>query len=179
MRRWWKRANEHLALKITVAVSTMTCFYIFLCWSMLPVFAPQMQNLVFYISGGILQLVFLPLIMVGQSVQSRTTEKRAIQDHTAVMEIVTHIRGIVQAMHAEIDDIKTIKQQMLTLDCVTLKVSQPEKPPNETPLQIIAAARRIKDGRVFTLDPPFRQHDILKLMRYQKVDEEDIHNKAF
>jgi hypothetical protein len=45
----------------------------------------------------VIQLVALPLIMVGQDIASRSTEKRAAEDHAMLMEEL----AILKEMHAE------------------------------------------------------------------------------
>ena len=78
--------NDWLAAKITQGMSTMWCAYVFLIWSLLPAIWPQTQNVVFYVSGGIIQLVALSLIMVGQDVLGRDAIKQAKETHDTVME---------------------------------------------------------------------------------------------
>ena len=85
--------NEWLAVKITQGMATMWCAYAFLCWSLIPLAWPQTQSVVFYVSGGIIQLVALSLIMVGQTVlgeaaeqQNKVTHDTVIRTHGLVME---------------------------------------------------------------------------------------------
>lgn len=88
--------SDWLAIKMLALVATMECVYLFTAWSVLPLFWPGTQAIVFYVSGGILQLVLLPAILVGQNLISRVTEQRAIQDHEALMEAVADLRRILQ-----------------------------------------------------------------------------------
>lgn len=81
-----KRFNTWLAVKITQGMATMWCAYAFLLWSLIPLVWPQAQGVVFYVSGGIIQLVALSLIMVGQNVIGEASERRAIETHDCVMQ---------------------------------------------------------------------------------------------
>lgn len=82
---------------MTASVGTMACVWLFLLWSMLPVVWPSLQNLVFYVSGGILQLVLLPVIMVGQACLQRTSDALAKEQHDAVMEILRDVHLMMKA----------------------------------------------------------------------------------
>ena len=75
-----KALGERLALAAVARVSTMTCVGVFLLWSVLPLWLPQITNLVAYVSSDVLQLVLLPLIMVGQKISSDRSRKH--HDHT-------------------------------------------------------------------------------------------------
>ncbi len=81
-----KRFNDWLAAKITQGMATMWCAYVFLLWSLIPLIFPEAQSVVFYVSGGIIQLVALSLIMVGQNVLGRDAIKQAKETHDTVME---------------------------------------------------------------------------------------------
>ena len=85
--------NERIALIVTKSVGTMWCAYAFLFLAMLPVFVPTTEVWVQYTSSAVLQLILLPLIMVGQALEGRAAETRSIQDHAALMEILEDIRS--------------------------------------------------------------------------------------
>ena len=61
---------------------------------MLPLFFPSIDREIQYISSAFLQLVFLPLIMVGQSVLNKESEKMAKEDHQMIMNELKEIREI-------------------------------------------------------------------------------------
>lgn len=86
--------NEKIAVWVVRKIATMTCVYAFTIWALLPLVDPNLQSIVFYVSGGILQLVLLPLIMVGSDIISRNTEVRAAEDHTAIMAELAEIKEI-------------------------------------------------------------------------------------
>lgn len=96
------RFNEWLAVKITQGMATMWCAYAFLFWSLIPMAWPQTQSVVFYVSGGIIQLVALSLIMVGQTVLGEASEKQAKVTHDTVLR--TH--GLVM------EDLLIVKKQL-------------------------------------------------------------------
>jgi hypothetical protein len=90
--------NEKIAVLATDIVGTMWCAYVFFFWSLIPVVIPSATTIVSYISQSILQLVLLSVIMVGQEIGGRKTEKRAEQDHIFIADELTEIKQ----MHSEI-----------------------------------------------------------------------------
>ena len=92
-----KRINDWLALHTTLLMGTMWCVYAFTLFSLLPLWLPKLQNELLYVSNC-LQLVALPLLMVGQNLLGQNAERRAAQDHEAIMEEL----GEVKAMHADL-----------------------------------------------------------------------------
>lgn len=91
--------NNGIAVKTTVAMSTMWCVYVFTIWSLLPVAFHDLTNFCFYVSGGIIQLVALPLIMVGQKVMGAKAEDRAERDHNALMEEIDLLKQVLCDNH--------------------------------------------------------------------------------
>lgn len=94
--------NEWIAGHATRAMMTMWCVYAFFALAVVPAFFPAAENIVQYISQSVIQLVALPLIMVGGSVLSRAQESRASQDHEALMEVLADVRNLVNATHAAV-----------------------------------------------------------------------------
>jgi hypothetical protein len=93
-----KNFNNKLALKITDAVSTMWCAYIFAIIALFSLPAAiathQLIIIVAWIAQTFLQLVLLSVIMVGQKIQADTTiihVKKHLDDHHA--KIVKLIDG--------------------------------------------------------------------------------------
>ena len=87
--------NNKIAVSVSSKISTMACVYIFLLWSLLPLVLPKTQDTVFYVSGGILQLVLLPLIMVGQSVMGKDQEERSREDHEALKLLLAEMKQLI------------------------------------------------------------------------------------
>jgi len=76
--------NEYIATQITLKVGTMWSAYLFTVMILFAIIYPPAQTIIFFISSAFLQLVFLPIIMVGGDVQSRATQKliQRIDDNT-------------------------------------------------------------------------------------------------
>ena len=74
-----QRFNAAFGLKITVLVGTMWCAYLFACIALisLPDNIHSTQLLILWISSSFLQLVLLPIIIVGQNIQARAADARA------------------------------------------------------------------------------------------------------
>jgi len=91
--------NEWLAAKITRAVSTMTCAYLFAalaCVSLPEAIRGGSATLVAWIAQTFLQLVLLSVIMVGQEAQQRRHDEHAqsLADlHDKHDELHHHIKG--------------------------------------------------------------------------------------
>ncbi|MCX7974106.1 MAG: hypothetical protein N3B16_06335 [Candidatus Aminicenantes bacterium] len=79
------KINDLIALKITKAVGTMWCAYAFLILDlfMLPpvIKSESVMVWVTYIAQTVLQLVLLPIIMVGQNVIQAQNEAKSEVDH--------------------------------------------------------------------------------------------------
>ena len=90
--------------KITTAVGTMWAAIIFsvLAFISLPgaIASGSPVVIVAWIAQTFLQLVLLPIIMVGQDVQSRKTEKRDVETHRAVMAAHRETQEILRELHA-------------------------------------------------------------------------------
>lgn len=87
-----KRFNDWLALMTTNGVGTMWTAYLFFLWALLPLVMPQAQNIVQYVSQSVIQLVLLPVIIVGQNVAAAIAERRDIETHDAVMGELSEIK---------------------------------------------------------------------------------------
>ena len=93
------RFNSWLGLKITLIVGTMLCGYIFAAIALLSLpSAIKSHNLtiiIAWISSNFLQLVLLPIIIVGQNVQATAADKRAdatYKDADAVLHEAVQIQ---------------------------------------------------------------------------------------
>ena len=104
------RFNARFGLAITVVVGTMWCAYVFagIALISLPDNVHSTQNLILWISSSFLQLVLLPVIIVGQNIQAKAADKRAedtYNDADAVLHEVTHIQKHLLAQDAQILEI--------------------------------------------------------------------------
>lgn len=105
--------NNRLAVLITKTVGTMWCAYIFLMISLVS-FPQALQAFlkgdtvtgVSWVSQSFLQLVLLPIIIVGQNVISAAQDARAEADHetlTALHTINVHQLQLLEAQHKIIE----------------------------------------------------------------------------
>ena len=101
------RFNARLGLGITVIVGTMWCAYVFAAIALisLPDNVKSTQLLILWISSSFLQLFLLPIIIVGQNIQARASDKRAedtYDDADAVLHESQEIQRHLEAQDAEI-----------------------------------------------------------------------------
>ena len=110
------RFNARFGLGVTVVVGTMWCAYLFTALSLIS--APSaftsgnLLTIISWIAQTFLQLVLLPVIIVGQNIQAKAADKRAedtYNDADAVLHEVTHIQ---QHLHAQDDQILAILDRM-------------------------------------------------------------------
>lgn len=106
-------AEAHKALTragggITWVVGTMYVAIVFAALSLvaLPdvIASHNLLITVQWITQSFLQLVLLPIIIVGQNVQGARTEARDIETHDVVMAEHAEIKAIVAAIHATVID---------------------------------------------------------------------------
>ena len=104
------RFNAALGLRITVIVGTMWAAYVFALIALisLPDNIHSTQTLILWISSSFLQLVLLPIIIVGQNIQARAADKRSeatYNDADAVLHEAVMIQEHLEAQDAEIERI--------------------------------------------------------------------------
>ena len=102
------RLNDVVATHTTIAFGTMWCTYVFLAWSLLPLVSPEIQNVVFYVSGGVIQLIALPLIMVGQKLLNQASEDRAEEDHHTLLQEFAELKELHIAINDELTELRKI-----------------------------------------------------------------------
>ncbi len=102
------RLNTRLGLGITVAIGTMWAAYIFAIIALLSLpsalASHNLTIIVAWISSNFLQLVLLPIIIVGQNTQAAASDKRA-QDTYQDAEAVLHEAIQIQAHLAAQDEV--------------------------------------------------------------------------
>ncbi|MBO0730315.1 MAG: DUF1003 domain-containing protein [Acidimicrobiaceae bacterium] len=101
------RFNARLGLIITVVVGTMWCAYAFagIALISLPDNVKSTQLLILWISSSFLQLILLPIIIVGQNIQAKASDKRAedtYNDADAVLHESEEIQRHLEAQDVEI-----------------------------------------------------------------------------
>ena len=106
------RLNAKIGLKLTVIVGTMWCAYLFTVLAL--VSAPsaftsgQSLIIIAWIAQTFLQLVLLPIIIVGQNIQAAAADARAqatYDDAAAVLEETKQIQAHLEAQDAAIEKI--------------------------------------------------------------------------
>ena len=102
------RFNARFGLAITIGVGTMWAAYVFAAIALisLPDNIHQTQTLILWISSSFLQLVLLPIIIVGQNIQAKAADKRAedtYKDADAVLHEALQIQKHLEAQDAEIE----------------------------------------------------------------------------
>ena len=87
------RFNTWLALKITASVGSMWCAYAFAVIALISFPAAIATGdpiiIVAWIAQTFLQLVLLPIIIVGQNVQAAASDARALGDHATLNAVHT------------------------------------------------------------------------------------------
>ena len=85
--------NTHVAVKITRSVGSMWCAYVFALLALisLPSALASGNSIIIigWIAQTFLQLVLLPIIIVGQNVQAAASDARAESDHDTLISIHT------------------------------------------------------------------------------------------
>ncbi len=105
------RVNTRLAVGITKAVGSMWCAYIFALLALISLPAAIRSHdpviIVAWIAQTFLQLVLLPIIIVGQNVQAAASDARAESDHETLLAIHT--------LTAEVHEIATKQTEILKI----------------------------------------------------------------
>jgi hypothetical protein len=106
------RFNTWFALKITTAVGTMWCAYLFATIALVSLpsalHSGQLIIIIAWIAQTFLQLVLLSIIIVGQNIQSAASDKRAEQtylDAEAVLHEAQQIQAHLLAQDKVLEDL--------------------------------------------------------------------------
>jgi len=94
--------NKKLATIVTNIVGTMWCAYAFTLLATVSLPAAihgGVATLITWIAQTFLQLVLLSIIMVGQSVNSEKSEKRAEEDHQMIMQELAELKDLHRDIH--------------------------------------------------------------------------------
>lgn len=87
------RFNAFIAVKITTIVGSMWCAYAFALLALISLPAAIKSHdpiiIVAWIAQTFLQLVLLPIIIVGQNIQAAASDARAQSDHDTLIAIHT------------------------------------------------------------------------------------------
>ena len=105
------RFNARFGLRVTLVVGTMWAAYIFTALALLALPSAVKQGtyyIVVWLSSSFLQLVLLPIIIVGQNIQAAAADKRAeetYKDAEAVLKEAEEIQKHLLAQDQAISDI--------------------------------------------------------------------------
>jgi uncharacterized membrane protein len=105
------RFNARFGLRITLVVGTMWCAYVFTIIALFALPSAIKQGtyfIVVWLSSSFLQLVLLPIIIVGQNIQAATADKRAeetYKDAEAVLKEAEEIQKHLMAQDEAISNI--------------------------------------------------------------------------
>ena len=108
--------NRKIALKITGAVGTMWCAYIFMAIALisLPNALKTHDTIVIvsWVAQTFLQLVLLSIIMVGQKVSSESVEQMITETHTASLNEFELAKEARRIADQELAELRTITKDM-------------------------------------------------------------------
>ena len=109
------RLNAKVGLKVTLIVGTMWCAYLFTLLALVSVSSAFKTHdvviIVAWIAQTFLQLVLLPIIIVGQNVQATAADARSqatYDDAAAVLEEAKQIQEHLEAQDREFEKIMAV-----------------------------------------------------------------------
>jgi hypothetical protein len=114
------RMNARFGLKITMVVGTMWCAYAFTIIALFALPSAIKQGTYFvvvWLSSSFLQLVLLPIIIVGQNIQATAADKRSedtYKDAEAVLKEAEEIQKHLLAQDQAISDIVDRLEKMMS-----------------------------------------------------------------
>jgi hypothetical protein len=109
-----KNINNYIAIKSTKLLGTIWCVYAFIIFCILPLVAPQWQNNLLYLSNCA-QLIFLPLLMCGQSLLGKTSEDRAISDHKKIIKEFNIVKEDDAKLDVILSELKDLKAKLAAI----------------------------------------------------------------
>ena len=109
------RINTHLAVGITKIVGSMWCAYLFALLALISLPAAIRSNdpiiIVAWVAQTFLQLVLLPIIIVGQNVQAAASDARAENDHKTLLAIHTLTSEVHEINQQQTMILKTLEKR--------------------------------------------------------------------
>ena len=106
---WIGRINERIATSITDSVGTMWCAYAFAILALISlpdaILSKDPITIIAWIAQTFLQLVLLPIIIVGQNIQAEHNDKRTKLDHqtlSSVHTLSTEIHELTSLIQTEL-----------------------------------------------------------------------------
>lgn len=105
---------DWLAVKLTKSVGTMWCFFAFCVLAIIPIVIPQSLPVVQFISSAFLQLILLPLIIVGSNLQNRHSELRAEDEYEKTIALqcdIEQIKSSLRALHYKTKSARNLRSK--------------------------------------------------------------------
>jgi hypothetical protein len=135
------RLNTRIGLIITIAVGSMWCAYLFTLLALISLPAALSTGdkivIVAWIAQTFLQLVLLPIIIVGQNVQAMAADKRAEQTYKDAEAVLHEALEIQRHLHAQDH---ALVELMARLEAVVDKLGIESAPVAPAALAAIAEA---------------------------------------
>lgn len=94
-----KGINRRVAVWITLGVSSIWAFYVFVLFGLTPLVWPSHEENILYWSN-FLQLIFLPIITVGAAILGYDAEQRAKEDHDHICREFLILKDMIEVMNA-------------------------------------------------------------------------------
>ena len=111
--------NRRLAEKITSAVSTMWCAYIFAAIALISLPAALRTGdpliIVAWVAQTFLQLVLLSIIMVGQQASSESVAEKIFETHAASLSEFELAKEALNIANQELAEIKAMAAEIHTI----------------------------------------------------------------
>ena len=111
-----KKFNDWIASKITSAVATMWCAYIFAAIALISLPSAIKSHdpivIVAWVAQTFLQLVLLSIIMVGQDVQSKDMQQKISETHTASLGEFELAKEAREIANKELQELKEIAKDI-------------------------------------------------------------------
>ena len=109
------RFNAAIAVRITRIVGTMYCAYVFTFVALVALPAAIQQGsptvLVNWLSSNFLQLVLLPIIIVGQNVISAAQDARAEADHETLTALHTMSKQQINILEGQNEILELLRKR--------------------------------------------------------------------
>ena len=109
------RFNAAIAVRITRIVGTMYCAYVFTLIALVALPAAIQQGsptvLVNWLSSNFLQLVLLPIIIVGQNVISTAQDARAEADHETLTTLHTMSKQQINILEGQNEILELLRKR--------------------------------------------------------------------
>jgi hypothetical protein len=115
---WLVRLNARVGLRITLIVGTMWTAYLFTVLALFALPDAIKQGVYFivvWLSSSFLQLVLLPIIIVGQNIQAKAADKRAEETYRDAEAVLKEAEEIQKHLLAQDEAISSIVERLHAL----------------------------------------------------------------